>query len=110
MGFALWRGRRWRWWPVAAMTSAAVVIGVAGILFGGLTSLPTVAPITSVGNATTDASGSTGETTTPLPAGTVTGDVVVSLIQSYVLTTIHCNEGSNNIPPVQITRGSSTRM
>jgi hypothetical protein len=111
MGFALWRGRRWKWWPVvASVAAAALVIGLTGKLSGGQISVPTVAAITPVGHATTDASGSTGETTTPLPTGTAPGDVVVSFIQSYVFTTILCNVGSSKIPPVQITRGSSTRM
>jgi hypothetical protein len=110
MGLAFRRGRRWRWWPVAAVTAAAVLIGLAVNLSGGEISLPTVVAITSVGHATTDASGSTDETTTPLPEGTVAGDVVVSFIQSYMFTRILCDVGSNKTPPVQITRGSSTRL
>ncbi len=48
----------------------------------------------SIGTATTFASGSSSTPSTLLPVGTVAGDVVVSIVETYPFATIGCPTGS----------------
>lgn len=63
------------------------------------------ASISTVGTATTYASGGSGKATTALPAGVVSGDVLVSYVETFPGATVTCASGWKRV--VDVVNGAS---